>query len=204
MGGSPHLNERQHVPQAQSQLGSQYPVAAARENGRAASSHDFYNTVERNIIPATHHPVSPLDARTETEPANSSHKNHSETTSSASSIVLVPQSQELDSSNCTTAQRGSLLQPPMQPESTGASNLGKIDEKTVALNPDTQNDTPGSESPSKLLLGQKRTATGVVKPAANPQDPHYLDQNGTERRRSRSIGSVSRGSRIAAVNDTIV
>ncbi|KAF9890758.1 hypothetical protein FE257_005627 [Aspergillus nanangensis] len=56
-------------------------------------------------------------------------------------------------------------------------------------------------SPSKAAAGQKRTAGGLVKPASSARYPRSIGvENSTPRRRSRSIGSLSHGSRIAALS----
>lgn len=67
---------------------------------------------------------------------------------------------------------------------------------------DTRDKTLGSQRPTTGIVGQKRTAAGVIKPptGSTRRDTRVPESGGSERRRSRSIGSLSHGSRIAALS----
>ncbi|PLB55818.1 hypothetical protein P170DRAFT_471218 [Aspergillus steynii IBT 23096] len=201
MGGSPHLTERQHAQHAtfpSPRRNPQYPVSATRGNGLVDSQQlpDTDRHANRCSVPAAQ---STASTRAETGPSSLPYKTKTRNGSSTSSRdpVPQPQTQELPgSSNNSTAQSGySPKQPQPQPPPIEAG-----DPPAENLRDNGAQSSTIPKSPSKMLLGQKRTAMGVAKSAHSPQDSYSVNKTGVERRRSGSIGSLSHGNRIAALS----
>jgi hypothetical protein len=210
MSGLPHLDGRQHVQHACEPL---HPAPFAHANNHLVSSkpssslkqHSSHISSSRG----SNSPSSLIPARATTEPA-SGHTTRgltSQAFSPTSSIDTVSPSQgEPPNTEYQAKQTRSLSSRALMRPNFTQLAIGEIGDRRQAESKHSvsgvhnNGSTPVPEPLrlSAMAAGHKRTATGFIKPSVEDH-PYSSSVNGTERRRSKSIGSTAHGNRIAAV-----
>ncbi|GKZ71281.1 hypothetical protein AnigIFM60653_008090 [Aspergillus niger] len=203
MSGSSRLDGRPHVQNPQPQFASRNIAEAAGHNSRHHGTIDHRDS-RVGVSPPKPEPSMAVNITSESPSDQSASNTNRQIPHSSLSTVLAPVTQGRHSESKTQEKMGH-LQPLSEPAGTiiHASTVGEqaMSEplaSTIRKSHSPSMTAPGG--PSKYNAPPKRTAAGISKHLVDaPGADNTSEVDSPDRRRSHSIGSLSRESRIAAV-----
>ncbi|OJJ76234.1 hypothetical protein ASPBRDRAFT_51878 [Aspergillus brasiliensis CBS 101740] len=204
MSGSSRLDGRPHVQNPQPQIASRNIAEAAEHDSR---HHDTIDHRNRRVGASPPKPESSMAVNIRSEPPSDQSASNSNRQISQSSVSagLVPVAQGKHSEYMKTQEYISHYQPSSEPAGTNrhASTDGQQTMSEPLASTIRKSHSPSMtvpRSPSRNNPAPKRNAAGISKHLNDaPGVDHTSEVDSPNRRRSHSIGSLSRESRIAAV-----
>lgn len=203
MSGSSRLDGRPHVQNPQPQFASRNFAEAAGHNSRHHGTIDHRDS-RVGVSPPKPEPSMAVNITSESPSDQSASNTNRQIPHSSLSTVLAPVTQGRHSESKTQEKMGH-LQPLSEPAGTiihastvGEQTMSEPLASTIRKSHSPSMTAPGG--PSKYNAPPKRTAAGISKHLVDaPGADNTSEVDSPDRRRSHSIGSLSRESRIAAV-----